>query len=147
MITLNKTDDVLADVYRVEMNLSCTSFLHGACFSMRMILMIIIAIAIMMQETETSGEPDAIAIAAFVAKCNTNAARSMGISASMLEAYILDIGVFVEDNNTCTRNPGNRQQQGHSAAGVHRRHLGGEVGDNIGIASVQKKQKVFERLK
>ncbi len=94
MITLNKTDDVLADVYRVEMNLSCTSFLHGACFSMRMILMIIIAIAIMMQETETSGEPDAIAIAAFVAKCNTNAARSMGISASMLEAYILDIGVL-----------------------------------------------------
>jgi hypothetical protein len=94
VITLNKTDDVLADVYRVEMNLSCTSFLHGACFSMRMILMIIIAIAIMMQETETSGEPDAIAIAAFVAKCNTNAARSMGISASMLEAYILDIGVL-----------------------------------------------------
>ncbi len=30
---------------------------------------------------------------------------------------------------------------------MHRRHLGGEVGDNIGIASVQKKQKVFERLK
>ena len=93
----------------------------------------------MMQETETSGEPEAFAIAAFVAKCNTSPARSMGITASILEAANLDIGEFDEDDNTCTGNPGNRQQQGHSAAGLRPRHLGGEVGDNIGIASVQKK--------
>lgn len=101
-----------------------------------------------MEQPETSGEPEAIAIAAFAAKCNENATRTMGLSASMLEVAILDVGVFDDgDDNTYAQNPNNRQLQGIPATGVRPRHPDGDIGDNLGIASVPKKRKVFERLK